>query len=62
MAARFLLELAVVLPLAAGVLWGSFVAPKARRRLADPSRLGVEAAVFVVANEVLLFVWDQRAF
>ena len=38
--------LAVAAPLAAAVLWWLFVAPKARRPQADPSRLLLELAVF----------------
>ena len=38
--------LAVAAPLAAAVLWGRFVAPKARRPQADPLRLLLELAVF----------------
>jgi hypothetical protein len=38
--------LALGAPLLAAAAWGTWVAPKARRRLADPARLGVEAAVF----------------
>lgn len=57
---RFLCELAAVAALAwwgwpaagiAGgaavvVLWGAFVAPRARRRLPDPGRLALELAIF----------------
>jgi hypothetical protein len=32
------------------VVWGLFVAPKARRRLADPIRLLVELAIFALAT------------
>ena len=38
--------LAVAAPLAAAVLWGAFVAPKARRHPRDPWRLLLELLVF----------------
>jgi hypothetical protein len=38
--------LAVVAPLAAAAVWGSFVAPKAPRHARDPWRLLLEATVF----------------
>jgi Protein of unknown function (DUF2568) len=38
--------LAIAAPLAAAVLWGAFVAPKARRPQSDPWRLLLELAVF----------------
>lgn len=40
--------LAVGLPLLAALVWGRWVAPRAGRRLADPARLVVEAALFAV--------------
>ncbi|GGL63006.1 YrdB family protein [Halocalculus aciditolerans] len=42
--------LAAGAPLAAAVVWGAFVAPRARYRLADPARLLVELAVFGAAT------------
>jgi hypothetical protein len=41
--------LAAVLPLAAALVWGRWVAPRADRRLPDPSRLGVEITLFAGA-------------
>jgi hypothetical protein len=41
--------LVVVLPLAAALVWGRWVAPKADRRLPDPQRLAVELGVFGAA-------------
>ena len=41
--------LSVGAPLLAAAAWGTWVAPKARRRLADPGRLVVEAVVFGAA-------------
>jgi hypothetical protein len=40
------LALGLGAPLAAAVLWGAFVAPKAPRRLDDPWRLVLEVALF----------------
>ena len=42
--------LGIVLPLVVAAVWGSFIAPKARRRLPDPARLGVEAVIFTAAT------------
>jgi hypothetical protein len=41
--------LAAGAPLLAAATWGTWVAPKARRRLADPGRLIVEVVVFGAA-------------
>lgn len=41
--------LGVVLPLMAAGVWGRWVAPRASRRLRDPTRLGVEVTLFVAA-------------
>jgi hypothetical protein len=38
--------LAVVLPLAAALVWGRYVAPASRNRFADPARAAVEAVIF----------------
>jgi len=40
------LVLAVLLPAAAAVVWGLWIAPRARRRLADPARAVVEGVLF----------------
>jgi hypothetical protein len=37
---------AVLLPVAGAAVWGRWVAPRAARRLPDPSRLGVEVVLF----------------
>ena len=42
--------LALVAVAAAVLVWGRFVAPKSRRRLTDPARLGVEVAFFLAAG------------
>lgn len=49
--ARFALATAMVL--AAATVWGRWVAPTARRRLADPARLLVEVAFFTAAGVAL---------
>ncbi|MGE5184093.1 MAG: YrdB family protein [Acidobacteriota bacterium] len=46
--------LAIVGPVAAGVLWGTWVAPKARHRLRDPARFAVESIVWVAAVAALV--------
>lgn len=40
------LPLGLVFPLAAAMVWGQFVSPRAPRRLQDPARLGVEVVYF----------------
>ncbi|HET6707061.1 YrdB family protein [Amycolatopsis sp.] len=47
---------AVLLPLVAAVLWGLFVAPRARRRLPEPGRFLLEFALFAVTGVVLALV------
>jgi Protein of unknown function (DUF2568) len=46
--------LLVALPLAAAVVWGMFLAPKARRPTVDPLRILLEAAVFAAAGAALV--------
>jgi hypothetical protein len=46
--------LALVAPLAAGILWGRFAAPRARHRLPLGLRVPFELAVFALAALVLL--------
>lgn len=46
--------LGVGAPLAAAIVWGLLVAPKAQRRLDDPARLGVELVVFGAATAALV--------
>ncbi len=43
------------------VLWGLLVAPRAKRRLADPGRLGVEVALFALGGAALWSVWSAPA-
>lgn len=40
-------------PLLAAVVWGTFVAPKAAKLLADPWRFGVEIALFALGTGAL---------
>ena len=48
-------NLLIALPVAIGLvaivmaIWGLFVSPKASHRLPDPSRLGLELAIFFIA-------------
>ncbi|MGH3506490.1 MAG: YrdB family protein [Nocardioidaceae bacterium] len=55
------LPLAIVLPVAAAVTWGRWVAPRATRRLEDPARLGVELVVFGVTAAGLVWVGSWAA-
>lgn len=48
------LPLAVIAPLAAALTWGTFVAPKAKKRLGDPLRLVVEVVFFAAGVVALL--------
>jgi uncharacterized protein DUF2568 len=45
--------LGVATPLAAAVVWGLWIAPKATRRLRDPARLVVELMLFGAAGAAL---------
>lgn len=49
--ARFALAAALVL--AAAAVWGRWIAPASRRRLADPARLVVEVVFFAAAGVAL---------
>ena len=44
---------AVLLPVAAAAVWGRWVAPRARHRLGDPARAGVELVLFFAAFVLL---------
>jgi hypothetical protein len=52
--------LAVALPLAAAVVWGLFIAPKARRPTVDPLRIVLECALFGAAGAMLLAAGQSR--
>ena len=45
---------AVVAPLAAAVVWGMFVAPKAARPVSEPVRWAIEVALFAFAAGALV--------
>jgi hypothetical protein len=47
------LTTAVLLPAAAAVVWGRWVAPRAGHRLPDPARAGVELVLFMLAFVLL---------
>jgi hypothetical protein len=48
--------LGVALPVVVAAVWGAWIAPKARRRLADPLRLVLELVVFAAATASLVAV------
>ncbi|MBK9747524.1 MAG: YrdB family protein [Chloroflexi bacterium] len=48
-------------PLAAAVIWGLWIAPKANHRLADPLLLMVEVILFLLGVCALWFVGQHRA-
>jgi uncharacterized protein DUF2568 len=48
---------AIFFPLAAAVIWGAWLAPRARRRLAYPARLAAKLALIAIAS-VLLALTD----
>ena len=48
------LLVAVTAPAAVAVVWGAFLAPRARRPLHDPARLVLEVALFAAAVVVLV--------
>lgn len=48
--------LAVLLPAVAASLWGLWVAPRAKSRLADPARFAVEASLFASSSAGLALV------
>jgi len=52
--------LLVALPVTAAVVWGMFIAPKARRPIVDPLRIVLEAALFGAAGATLV-VAEQTA-
>jgi len=48
-------------PVLVAVVWGLALAPRAKRRLADPWRLGAEIVIFVVAAAALALAGDGIA-
>ena len=53
--------LAIGVPGLLAVIWGLVMAPRARRRLADPARLIVEIVLFLAAAAALALVGDVVA-
>jgi hypothetical protein len=45
--------LAILLPLAAAALWGTWLAPRARHRLGHPARLAAKLVLVAVASGLL---------
>lgn len=45
--------LAICLPLVAAVLWGLWLAPRAKRRLGNPARLIIKLVLFAAAGALL---------
>jgi Protein of unknown function (DUF2568) len=45
---------AVAFPLIAAAIWGRWLAPRARSRLAHPARLGTKLALIAVASALLI--------
>jgi hypothetical protein len=52
--------LLIALPLAAAVVWGMLIAPKARRPSVDPLRIVLEATLFGAAGGALLAAGQTR--
>jgi hypothetical protein len=44
------------LPLVVALVWGLWIAPRARRRLSDPARFVLELVVFTAATAALVSV------
>jgi Protein of unknown function (DUF2568) len=51
--ARWSWLIAVLAPIVLVAIWSALVAPKARHRLSDPLRLGLEILLFAVAGTVI---------
>jgi hypothetical protein len=45
---------AIAAPLIAGIVWGVWIAPRARHRLRDPARFAVESVLWLAATLALL--------
>jgi hypothetical protein len=52
--------LMVALPLATAIIWGAFIAPKARHPTVDPWRLALELALFGAAGAALATAGQLR--
>jgi hypothetical protein len=46
--------LAIAAPCVVAAVWGAWLAPRARRRLADPARLALEVVLFLAGGLALL--------
>jgi hypothetical protein len=53
--------LAVLGPVLVAVVWGLALAPRAKRRFAEPWRLGAEIVIFLVATAALALAGDGIA-
>ena len=53
--------LAVVAAVAGAAGWGAWIAPRAKRRLSDPGRLGLEIALFLPGGVALWAAWRPAA-
>ena len=51
----------ILAPIAFAVLWGLFVAPKAKIALPPPSRLAVELVLWTLAAAALAAAWTPAA-
>jgi NhaP-type Na+/H+ or K+/H+ antiporter len=52
---------AVAAALAGALVWGAWIAPRARRRLRDPARFALETVLFVLVGAALWVVWAPLA-
>ena len=43
------------------VIWGTWIAPRARRRLPDPARFALETALFILGAAALWVAWAPPA-
>jgi hypothetical protein len=55
------LALAVVLPVAVAIVWGLFIAPKARFHVSKPVWYGLQVVIFGAAALALASVWTPVA-
>jgi hypothetical protein len=53
--------LAAIAAIAGAAAWGVWIAPRSRRRLADPGRFAVEVALFALGTASLWAVWTPAA-
>ena len=55
------LVLAIVLPLGVALVWGAFIAPKARVKVSRPVWYGLQVLIFGAAALALVSVWSPWA-